>query len=153
MIFSKDELQLTSIVGQGASTVLSSSSLIQIIILGESGLVYKGYLDTAIGKELVAIKTAKGRRTIIITQMYSYYALILLAALSSSGDVKRLTKEMSTMLTFEHTNAMSLVGVCIDGDMPLLIMPFMTNGSVLEYVKHYKEEILCINAKETEVGC
>lgn len=153
MIFSKDELELTSIVGQGASTVLSSSSLIQIIILGESGLVYKGYLDTAIGKELVAIKTAKGRRTIIITQKYSYYALILLAALSSSGDVKRLTKEMSTMLTFEHTNVMSLVGVCIDGDMPLLIMPFMTNGSVLEYVKHYKEEILCINAKETEVGC
>ena len=72
MIFSKDELQLTSIVGQGASTVLSSSSLIQIIILGESGLVYKGYLDTAIGKELVAIKTAKGGRTIIITQMHSY---------------------------------------------------------------------------------
>ena len=57
------------------------------------------------------------------------------------------------MLTFEHTNVMSLVGVCIDDDMPLLIMPFMTNGSVLEYVKHYKEEILCINAKETEVGC
>ena len=32
-----------------------------IIISGESGLVYKGYLDTAIGKELVAVKTGKGK--------------------------------------------------------------------------------------------
>ena len=27
---------------------------------GESGLVYKGYLDTALGKELVAVKIGKG---------------------------------------------------------------------------------------------
>ena len=27
---------------------------------GESGLVYKVYIDTAVGKELVAVKTGKG---------------------------------------------------------------------------------------------
>ena len=27
---------------------------------GESGLVYRGYLDNAVGRELVAIKTVKG---------------------------------------------------------------------------------------------
>ena len=42
---------------------------------------------------------------------------------------------MSTMLSFDHINVMSLVGVCIDREMPLLIMPFMSNGSVLEYVR------------------
>ena len=28
--------------------------------VGESGLVYKGYMDTPLGSELVAIKTGKG---------------------------------------------------------------------------------------------
>ena len=55
------------------------------------------------------------------------------------------------MLLFEHTNIMSLIGVCIDGEMPLLIMPFMSNGSVLEYVKRNKEVLLCSNAMATEV--
>ena len=57
------------------------------------------------------------------------------------------------MLSFEHTNIMSLIGVCLDGDTPLLIMPFMTNGNVLEFVKHHRDELLCINAKEAEVKC
>ena len=67
---------------------------------------------------------------------------LLHAALSSSGDLKQLIKETSTMLSFEHPNVMSLIGVCIDGEMPLLVMPFMTNGNLLEYVKHHKEELL-----------
>ena len=46
------------------------------------------------------------------------------------------------MLSFEHPNVMSLVGVCLDGVMPLLIMPFMSNGSVLEYVCYHKQELL-----------
>ena len=29
-------------------------------VLGESGLVYKAYIKTAVGKELVAVKTGKG---------------------------------------------------------------------------------------------
>ena len=45
------------------------------------------------------------------------------------------------MLSFEHTNVMSLIGVCIDGEMPLLIMPFMSNGSVLDFVKHHRDEL------------
>ena len=31
-----------------------------LMISGESGLVYRAYLSTAIGKELVAVKTGKG---------------------------------------------------------------------------------------------
>ena len=42
------------------------------------------------------------------------------------------------MLSFKHDHVMSLMGVCIDGKMPLLIMLFMSNGSVLEYVKIMK---------------
>ena len=46
------------------------------------------------------------------------------------------------MLSFKHKNVMSLIGVCIDGEMPLLIMPFMSNGSVLDYLKRHKEHLL-----------
>ena len=46
------------------------------------------------------------------------------------------------MLSFQHPNVMSLVGVCLDGEMPLFIMPFMSNGSVLEYIRHHKQELL-----------
>ena len=46
------------------------------------------------------------------------------------------------MLSFNHANVMSLIGVCIDGGMPLLIMPFMINGSVLDYVRKHKGELL-----------
>ena len=45
------------------------------------------------------------------------------------------------MLSFEHPNVMSLIGVCLDGEMPLLIMPFMSNGSVLEFVKSHRNEM------------
>ena len=52
------------------------------------------------------------------------------------------------MLSFEHTNVMSLTGVCIDGEMPLLIMPFMSNGSVLDFVKHHRDELFCTDSSE-----
>ena len=76
---------------------------------------------------------------------------ILCAALFSTSDMESLAKEVATMLSFEHTNVMSLVGVCLDGDMPLLIMPFMLNGSVFEFVKHHRKNLLCINATEPQV--
>ena len=47
------------------------------------------------------------------------------------------------MLSFEHKHVMALIGVCIDGEMPLLIMPFMSNGNVLEFVRHHKVELFC----------
>ena len=54
------------------------------------------------------------------------------------------------MLSFEHPNVMSLVGVCLDDEMPLLIMPFMSNGSVLEYIRHHKQELLLTSAATDE---
>ena len=60
------------------------------------------------------------------------------------------------MLSFKHSNVMSLIGVCIDGEMPLLIMPFMAKGSVLEYVRNNKDSLLFVdddcNADEVRVN-
>ena len=45
------------------------------------------------------------------------------------------------MLSFSHPNVMSLIGVCFDKEMPMIIMPFMSNGSVLGYVKEKRNEL------------
>ena len=54
------------------------------------------------------------------------------------------------MLSFQHPNVMSLVGIYLDDEMPLLIMPFMSNGSVLEYIRHHKQELLLISEATDE---
>ena len=43
------------------------------------------------------------------------------------------------MLSFKHPNVMSLIGLCFDGDVPLIIMPFMSDGSLLEYVRRNRQ--------------
>ena len=74
------------------------------------------------------------------------------SALLSVTDKERLLKEVSIMLSFTHPNVMPLTGLSIDGEMPLLIMPFMTNGSVLEYVKQHREKIYFLeNTNDLEV--
>ena len=45
------------------------------------------------------------------------------------------------MLSFNHSNVMSLTGICLDGDLPLLIMPFMINGTLLDYVKKNRKSL------------
>ena len=45
------------------------------------------------------------------------------------------------MLTFKHKNVMSLIGLCFDRDVPMIIMPFMSDGSVLEYVIQKREHL------------
>ena len=50
------------------------------LISGESGLVYKGYLNTTLGKELVAIKTGKGD-----DQMFAFHSLLSSANSASLG--------------------------------------------------------------------
>ena len=40
------------------------------------------------------------------------------------------------MNKFDHPNVLNLIGVCLDGGpAPFIIMPFMTNGSLLTYLK------------------
>ena len=61
-------------------------------------------------------------------------------------------KELTTMLSFDHPNVMTLIGMCLDRKAPLIIMPFMSNGSVLEYVRKHKHELLLTTeSSDTEV--
>lgn len=70
-----------------------------------------------------------------------YTLLLLFTALISSSIREKLIKEVSIMISFDHPNVMSMIGICFDGQMPLLILPYMSEGSVLDYVKRHKEDL------------
>ena len=54
------------------------------------------------------------------------------------------------MVSFKHENIMSLIGLCFDGDVPMIIMPFMSYGSVLDYVRQ-KRDYLYFTQQSSEV--
>ena len=66
---------------------------------------------------------------------------MLTLALSFVSDKEKLLKEVTTMLSFTHPNVMPLIGVCFDEEVPLIIMPYMSNGTVLGYVKQNQEKL------------
>ena len=45
------------------------------------------------------------------------------------------------MITFTHPNVMPLTGLSFDGETPLVIMPFMSKGNVLSYVRGQREQL------------
>ena len=56
----KKVLYLSNTVGQGDVFLCLLNIISYSLKTGEFGLVYKGYMDTALGTTLVAIKTSKG---------------------------------------------------------------------------------------------
>ena len=91
---------------------------------------------------------------IIILNNKSFVNVISsIVALYSVTDANKLMQEIIRMLSFTHPNVMPLTGVCTEGSSPLLIMPFMSNGNVLEYVRHHKEELMLTSeATDSEVN-
>ena len=47
------------------------------------------------------------------------------------------------MFSFNHPNILSLSGVCLDGGpAPYVIMPLMTNGSLLNHLKKNRDSLV-----------
>ena len=53
------------------------------------------------------------------------------------------------MQDFNHPHVMSLIGVCLDSGIGV-VMPYMVNGSVLSYLKKERETLLLIDNAELE---
>ena len=88
--------------------------------------MYKAKLRPAFNKqfcETVAVKTLKG---------FVY-----------KDKVTDLLKECAKMKEFDHPNVLTLRGVCLDGGpAPYIIMPFITNGSLLARLKNSRETLV-----------
>ena len=56
------------------------------------------------------------------------------------------------MQEFDHPRVMSLVGVCLESGVGI-VMPYMANGSVLNYFRKEKSTLLLVDeAKLEKVG-
>ena len=57
--------------------------------------------------------------------------------------VDNLLNECVKMQEFDHPNILKLIGVCLDGGpAPYIIMPFMTNGSLLSHLKENRDSLV-----------
>ena len=57
--------------------------------------------------------------------------------------IQHLLKECSKMNEFDHPNVLTLRGVCLDGGpSPYIVMPYMTNGSLLSYLKENRGSLV-----------
>ena len=71
-----------------------------------------------------------------------------------TDSVEQLVKESLQMKSFQHRNVMGMLGVCLDaGPCPYLVLPYMTNGDLLSYLKTNREElVLSDEADENKVN-
>ena len=59
--------------------------------------------------------------------------------------------EISKMRDFHHPNVMTLIGVCLDaGPGVSIVMPFMANGSLLEYLKKERDNLYLTEIDEID---
>ena len=53
------------------------------------------------------------------------------------------------MQEFDHPRVMSLVGVCLESGVGI-VMPYMANGSVLNYLRREKSTLLLVDEAKLE---
>ena len=69
-----------------------------------------------------------------------------------SATVKEMLRECSKMYEFDHPNVLNMRGVCLDGGpAPYIIMPFMINGSLLDYLKNNQARLIIVPQKNVEI--
>lgn len=56
---------------------------------------------------------------------------------SNDVDVTAFLNEALIMKDFNHPNVLTLIGITLDkGEFPMVILPFMQNGSLLSYIRN-----------------
>ena len=118
------------------------------LITGEFGIVYKGLLKKGTTDEVVAVKSLKGACACI--NLYVACKSINIAGLdilANQSDVQStIMKEIYQMKNFDHPNVMTLIGVCkangMSGGAPSIIMPYMAQGSLLNYLRKERDQLM-----------
>ena len=59
------------------------------------------------------------------------------------AEVDKFVEESLKMSRFKHAHVMGLIGVCLDaGSAPYIVIPYMANGSLLEYLKTHRNKLV-----------
>ena len=66
-----------------------------------------------------------------------------------------MTEEILKTKHFDHPNVMTLIGACVSvGGGPAIVMPFIENGSLLNYIRRDKKNITIKDDQDQEtVSC
>ena len=60
-------------------------------------------------------------------------------------------EESLKMKHFDHQNILSLIGVCIEArPAPYIVMPYMPNGSLLEFLRKERVNLLLKDSTDLE---
>ena len=73
---------------------------------------------------------------IVLTVVY----IIIIGSLTKT-EVDELKKEYRIMCQLKHPNVLTPIGVCVDVEVPYLIMPLMERGSLLTYTRKEKDKL------------
>ncbi len=92
--------------------------------------------------------------------MYNACCMHMCIGLFSVSDVQGMVCEVNKMQEFHNPHVMSLIGVCLDaGPGVAIVMPYMANGSLLDYLKRERanleldddceiDQVLCMCIKD-----
>ena len=86
----------------------------------------------------------------MLATLFDVALLLYITALLAVEDRERLLKEVTLMLTFSHPNVMPLIGLCLDQETPLIIMPFMSKGNLLQYVREHRVSLYLTESSDIE---
>ncbi len=69
----------------------------------------------------------------------------------SEDNARQIVSESVKMMTFDHPHILGLLGICVDaGPAPYIVMPFMSNGSLLSYLRKNREDLVLPGGADTD---
>ncbi|XP_070557389.1 hepatocyte growth factor receptor-like [Ptychodera flava] len=113
-------IQIQDVLIERSRIQLSSG---EVLGKGEFGRVLLGDLSDEDGKQSnkVAVKSLKKYTDI--------------------DDVRKFLEEGIMMKDFKHPNVLSLIGVCIDDDCPMIVLPYMKHGDLKSFIEKPEREL------------
>ena len=67
------------------------------------------------------------------------------------SDIADFLKECLKMKAFTHPHVMGILGICLDGQTPYVVMPFMANGSLHTYLRKHRVELLISEDEDSDL--
>ena len=84
----------------------------------------------------------------------SYGALIRLCYFRTgfldSSEVAKTLRECLKMKKFDHPHVMGILGICLAGQTPYIVMPFMAKGSLHSYLRKHRPQLLTSEDGDTD---
>ena len=92
-----------------------------------------------------------GYRVNVVFAPYIIIVYMFLTGFINESGIQELLSECAIMKNFDNLHVMSLKGVCLDGGpVPYIVLPYMTNGNLLSYLKKKRHDLVVMEENNTE---